>query len=182
MPVRRILGAGKTCGTSFWLPWTLWWWLSNPVFFTRTSCYKITHANDSYGACQGKRFNQCVSLNTSTSFLLFLIFGWLCIVLRIDFKLINMIFKVEQKVDLQLTFPFQLPHFWSPMILVFLSLLFSNIHFPWAVLLINAFLCFHNPHSKSQGKYHWLWKTLFIQSNLIALYSVFLLNLCTHLS
>ena len=47
MPVRRILGGGRTHGISFW-PFpnsSGWWWLVSSVFFTRTSCCKITYVS-----------------------------------------------------------------------------------------------------------------------------------------
>ena len=55
MPERRILGGGLTCGVSF-RPFTnssSWRWLISPVFLTRTSCHKTTHANGYYGAWPG---------------------------------------------------------------------------------------------------------------------------------
>ena len=55
MPMRRILGDGWTCGVSF-RPFpnsSSWWWLTRPVFLTRTSCHKTTHANGYYGAWPG---------------------------------------------------------------------------------------------------------------------------------
>ena len=30
-----------------------WWWLISPLFLTRTSCCKTTHANGYYGAWPG---------------------------------------------------------------------------------------------------------------------------------
>ena len=55
MQERRILGSGRTCGISFWtfLNSSGWWWLINSVLLTRTSCGKITHTNDYYGAWPG---------------------------------------------------------------------------------------------------------------------------------
>ena len=55
MPARRILGAGRTCGVSFWpFPNSFsWWWLVRSMFFTKTSCHKITRANGYYGAWPG---------------------------------------------------------------------------------------------------------------------------------
>ena len=55
MPVRWILGGGRTCGISFWpvLNSPSWWWLISSVFLTRTSCRKITHVNGDYGAWSG---------------------------------------------------------------------------------------------------------------------------------
>ena len=52
MPVRRILGGGRTCGVSFWpvLNSSSCWWLISSIFLTRTSCRKITHVNGDYGA------------------------------------------------------------------------------------------------------------------------------------
>ena len=43
MPVRRILGGGRTQGVSFWpFPNSFgWWWLVSSGFLTRTSCHKI---------------------------------------------------------------------------------------------------------------------------------------------
>ena len=55
MPERRILGGGLTCGVSFrpFANSSSWWWLISPVFLTRTSCHKTTHANGYYGAWPG---------------------------------------------------------------------------------------------------------------------------------
>ena len=47
MPVRRILGSGRTCGVSFW-PFpnsSGWWWLISSMLLTRTSCCKTTYAD-----------------------------------------------------------------------------------------------------------------------------------------
>ena len=51
VPVRRILGGGRTHGVSFWsFPNSSHWWrLINSVFLTRTSCCIITYANGYYG-------------------------------------------------------------------------------------------------------------------------------------
>ena len=52
MPVRRILGGGKTRGVTFWpfLNSSGWWWLISSVFLTRTSCRETPHAD---GYCGG---------------------------------------------------------------------------------------------------------------------------------
>ena len=40
---RRILGASRTGGVSFWpfLNSSIWWWLNSSTFLTETSCGKI---------------------------------------------------------------------------------------------------------------------------------------------
>ena len=55
MPVRRILGGGRTCGVFFqsFLNSSGWWWLMSSMLLTRTSCCKTTHANGYYGAWPG---------------------------------------------------------------------------------------------------------------------------------
>ena len=55
MPMRRILGGGRTRGISFWsFPnFSGWWWLVSSMFLTRTSCHKITHTNGYYGVWPG---------------------------------------------------------------------------------------------------------------------------------
>ena len=58
MPVRRILGGGRTCGVFFqsFLNSSGWWWLISSVFLTRflTSVVpNTTHANGYYGAWPG---------------------------------------------------------------------------------------------------------------------------------
>ena len=53
MPVKRILGDGRSCGISFCPSPNSsgWWWLASSVFLTSTSYYKVTHANGYYGTC-----------------------------------------------------------------------------------------------------------------------------------
>ena len=55
MPVRRILGGGRTPGVCFWLfpNSSIWWWFVRSVTFTRTSCGKITHTNGYYYSWPG---------------------------------------------------------------------------------------------------------------------------------
>ena len=52
MDANGILEGGRTCGISFW-PFSNsfgWWWWVSSVFLTGTSCQKITHMSDYYGA------------------------------------------------------------------------------------------------------------------------------------
>ena len=61
MPVRRILGAGRTCVVSYW-PFpnsSSWWWLISYVFLTRISCHKTARANGYYGAWTGWEVSVC---------------------------------------------------------------------------------------------------------------------------
>ena len=53
--MRMILGGGRTRGVTVWpyLNSSMWWWFISPVFLTRTSCHKTTHANGDYGARPG---------------------------------------------------------------------------------------------------------------------------------
>ena len=55
MPVKRVLGDGRTYGISFWpfLNSSCWLWLTSSVFPTRTSCRKIIHAHGYCGARVG---------------------------------------------------------------------------------------------------------------------------------
>ena len=55
MPVRGILGSGRTTGASFrlFLNSSGWWWLISSVFLIRISCHKTAHANGYYGAWPG---------------------------------------------------------------------------------------------------------------------------------
>ena len=72
MPVRRLLGAGRMCGVSFWhfLNSSGWWWLISSMFLTRTSCRKIAHADGYYGTWPGWAVS--VSVLPLTVFLIFL--------------------------------------------------------------------------------------------------------------
>ena len=55
MPVRRILGGGRTRSVCFWplLISSSRWWLVSSMFLTRAFCPKTTHADGYYGARPG---------------------------------------------------------------------------------------------------------------------------------
>ena len=68
IPVRRILGGGRTYGISFW-PFpnsSGWWWLVSSVFFTRTSWYNNSHKWLLWCLASVGSFSQCVSPNDCT--------------------------------------------------------------------------------------------------------------------